>query len=223
MRIKVLIADDHRLFRQGLIGLIETRGDFAKVVGQAATGREAVQLTEQLQPDVVLMDIYMPDGDGLWATKEIRTRFPQVLVVMLTSSESDEHLYQAVQSGASGYLLKDLDATQLFDLLSGVVLHGEVAMTREMASRLLKRVANRADDSTSGEDVLTEREMAVLRLVAIGASNSEIAERLMVSVNTVKSHIANILDKLQLDNRTQAARYALNRGLVSKGDENRHR
>lgn len=223
MRIKVLIADDHRLFRQGLIGLIETRGDFAQVVGQAATGREAVQLTEQLQPDVVLMDIYMPDGDGLWATKEIRTRFPQVLVVMLTSSESDEHLYQAVQSGASGYLLKDLDATQLFDLLSGVVLHGEVAMTREMASRLLKRVANRADDSTSGEDVLTEREMAVLRLVAIGASNSEIAERLMVSVNTVKSHIANILDKLQLDNRTQAARYALNRGLVSKGDENRHR
>lgn len=223
MRIKVLIADDHRLFRQGLIGLIETRGDFAQVVGQAATGREAVQLTEQLQPDVVLMDIYMPDGDGLWATKEIRTRFPQVLVVMLTSSESDEHLYQAVQSGASGYLLKDLDATQLFDLLSGVVLHGEVAMTREMASRLLKRVANRADDSTSGEDVLTEREMAVLRLVAIGASNSEIAERLMVYVNTVKSHIANILDKLQLDNRTQAARYALNRGLVSKGDENRHR
>jgi DNA-binding NarL/FixJ family response regulator len=223
VRIKVLIADDHRLFRQGLIGLIETRGDFAQVVGQAATGREAVQLTEQLQPDVVLMDIYMPDGDGLWATKEIRTRFPQVLVVMLTSSESDEHLYQAVQSGASGYLLKDLDATQLFDLLSGVVLHGEVAMTREMASRLLKRVANRADDSTSGEDVLTEREMAVLRLVAIGASNSEIAERLMVSVNTVKSHIANILDKLQLDNRTQAARYALNRGLVSKGDENRHR
>jgi len=211
VRIKVLIADDHRLFRQGLIGLIETRGDFAQVVGQAATGREAVQLTEQLQPDVVLMDIYMPDGDGLWATKEIRTRFPQVLVVMLTSSESDEHLYQAVQSGASGYLLKDLDATQLFDLLSGVVLHGEVAMTREMASRLLKRVANRADDSTSGEDVLTEREMAVLRLVAIGASNSEIAERLMVSVNTVKSHIANILDKLQLDNRTQAARYALNR------------
>jgi len=223
VRIKVLIADDHRLFRQGLIGLIETRGDFAQVVGQAATGREAVQLTEQLQPDVVLMDIYMPDGDGLWATKEIRTRFPQVLVVMLTSSESDEHLYQAVQSGASGYLLKDLDATQLFDLLSGVVLHGEVAMTREIASRLLKRVANRADDSTSGEDVLTEREMAVLRLVAIGASNSEIAERLMVSVNTVKSHIANILDKLQLDNRTQAARYALNRGLVSKGDENRHR
>lgn len=221
MKIKVLIADDHKLFRQGLIGLIETRGDFAQVVGQAATGREAVQLTEQLQPDVVLMDIYMPDGDGLWATKEIRTRFPQVLVVMLTSSESDEHLYQAVQAGASGYLLKNLDANQLFDLLGGVVLHGEVAMTREMASRLLTRVANRTNDSTPREDMLTEREMAVLRLVAIGASNSEIAEKLMVSVNTVKSHIANILDKLQLDNRTQAARYALNRGLVLKGEENR--
>ncbi len=218
MPIKVLIADDHKLFRQGLIGLMETREDFVHVVGQAATGREAVELAEQLQPDIVLMDIYMPDGDGLWATKEIRTRFPQVIVVMLTSSESDDHLYQAVQHGAAGYLLKNLDATQLFDLLSGVVLHGEAAMTREMASRLLKRVAQRPGASTPGEDALTEREMAVLRLVATGASNSEIAEKLTVSVNTIKSHIANILDKLHLDNRTQVANYALNRGLVSKGE-----
>ena len=215
MAIKVLIADDHKLFRQGLIGLMETREDLVQVVGEAATGREAVQLAEQLQPDVVLMDIYMPDGDGLQATKEIRTRFPQILVVILTSSENDDHLYQAVQYGASGYLLKNLDATQLFDLLSGVVVRGEAAMTREMASRLLRGVATHSADSNQDEEALTERELAVLRLVAVGASNSEIAEKLFVSVNTVKSHIRNILEKLQLENRTQAANYALKRGLVS--------
>jgi two-component system, NarL family, nitrate/nitrite response regulator NarL len=219
MRINALIADDHKLFRQGLIGLMETREDFVKVVGEAATGREALQLAERLQPDIVLMDIYMPDGDGLWATKEIRSRFPHILVVMLTSSESDEHLYQAVQAGASGYLLKNLDATQLFDLLGGVVLRGEAAMTRDMASRLLKSVASRSAESNPGEDALTEREMAVLRLVAVGSSNSEIAEQLTVSINTVKSHIRSILEKLHLENRTQAASYAMHRGLVSKPGE----
>jgi DNA-binding NarL/FixJ family response regulator len=218
VKIKVLIADDHKLFRQGLIGLMETREDFVQVVGEAATGREAVQLAEQLQPNIVLMDIYMPDGDGLQATKEIRTRFPNILVVILTSSEDDEHLYQAVQDGASGYLLKNLDATQLFDLLEGVVLRGEAAMTREMASRLLKGVAKHSTEGSHGTEALTEREIVVLRLVAVGSSNSEIAENLNVSVNTVKTHIRNILDKLNLENRTQAASYALNRGLIVKGE-----
>jgi DNA-binding NarL/FixJ family response regulator len=214
MTIKVLIADDHKLFRQGLIGLMETREDLVEVVGEAATGREAVQLVDRLCPDVVLMDIYMPDGDGLQALRQIREQYPGVHVVMLTSSESDEHLYQAVQYGAAGYLLKNLDAGQLFELLTGVK-HGEAAMTREMASRLLKGVARRSADQNRGEEALTERELVVLRLVAVGASNQEIAERLMISVNTVKSHIRNILDKLQLENRTQAANYAMNRGLVS--------
>jgi DNA-binding NarL/FixJ family response regulator len=217
MTIKVLIADDHKLFRQGLIGLMETREDLVEVIGEAATGREAVRMAGELRPDVVLMDIYMPDCDGLQATREIRARFPGTRVVMLTSSESDEHLYQAVQYGAAGYLLKNLDAEQLFDLLGGVV-HGEAAMTREMASRLLKGVARRTADSERGEEALTERELAVLRLVAVGSSNQDIAERLTISVNTVKSHIRNILDKLQLENRTQAANYAMNRGLVSPLD-----
>jgi DNA-binding NarL/FixJ family response regulator len=217
MTIKVLIADDHKLFRQGLIGLMETREDLVEVIGEAATGREAVRMVGDLRPDVVLMDIYMPDCDGLQATREIRAQFPSTRVVMLTSSESDEHLYQAVKYGAAGYLLKNLDAEQLFDLLGGVV-HGEAAMTREMASRLLKGVARRTADPERGEEALTERELAVLRLVAIGSSNQEIAERLMISVNTVKSHIRNILDKLQLENRTQAANYAMNRGLVSPLD-----
>lgn len=212
--IRVLIADDHKLFRQGLISLMRTRDDLVEVVGEAASGEEAVRLAEQLLPDVVLMDIYMPQGDGLQATRQIRARLPQIAVVMLTSSESDEHLYEAVQIGAAGYLLKSLDATELFDLLIGVI-HGEAAMTRAMATRLLKGVAKRSIDPDRGEEALTERELAVLRLVASGASNSDIADKLLISVNTVKSHLRSILDKLQLENRTQAATYAVNRGLVS--------
>lgn len=214
MTIKILIVDDHTLFRKGLIGLMETREDLVQVVGEAATGREALQLAEQLQPDIVLMDIYMPDGTGLEALTEIRTRFPNIKIVMLTSSESDEHLYQAVQLGASGYLLKTLDTARLFELLAGV-MRGEAAMTPEMASRLLKGIAKHSAGREKDEDALTERELIVLRLVAVGTSNSEIAEQLCLSVNTVKTHIRNILDKLQLENRTQAANYAMDRGLAS--------
>ena len=217
MAIRVLIADDHKLFRQGLIGLMRTREDVVEVIGEAATGIEAIQFAEQLHPDVILMDIYMPQMDGLQAAKEIRQRFPEIAIVMLTSSERDGHLYEAVQIGVSGYLLKSLDADDLFSLLSGVV-KGEIAMTRAMAGRLLKAVANRAVDNEKGEQALTERELFVLRLVANGASNPEIAESLSISINTVKSHLKNILEKLQLQNRTQAATYALKHGLVSPGD-----
>lgn len=213
--IRVLIADDHKLFRQGLISLMRTREDLVEVVGEAASGEEAVLLAKRLLPDVVLMDIYMPQGDGLQATREIKANLPDVAVIMLTSSESDDHLYEAVQIGAAGYLLKSLDATELFDLLTGVT-HGEAAMTRAMASRLLKGVAKRSIDVDKGEEALTERELAVLRLVASGASNSQIAEDLSISVNTVKSHLRNILDKLQLANRTQVAAYAIEHGLYSR-------
>lgn len=217
MTIRVLIADDHKLFRQGLIGLMRTREDLVSVIGEASTGSEAVHLAEQLHPDVILMDIYMPQMDGLQAAKEIRQRLPEIAIVMLTSSERDGHLYEAVQIGVSGYLLKSLDADELFSMLSGVV-KGEIAMTRAMAGRLLKAVANRAADNEKGEQALTERELFVLRLVANGASNPEIAESLSISINTVKSHLKNILEKLQLQNRTQAATYALKHGLVSPGD-----
>jgi NarL family two-component system response regulator LiaR len=217
MTIRVLVADDHKLFRQGLISLIRTRGDEVEVIGEAATGREAIRLAGQLRPDVVLMDIYMPQGDGLQATREIRERFSDIAVVMLTSSEEDEHLYEAVRLGASGYLLKSLDASELFDLLSGIA-RGEAAMTRAMAARLLKSVANQSINTERGEEALTEREIDVLRLVAQGASNPQIAETLCISVNTVKSHLKNILAKLQLDNRTQAATYAVQSGLVSTLD-----
>lgn len=212
MPLNVLVADDHRLFRQGLVSLMKTRPELVRVVGEAETGREAVTLTRRLHPDVVLMDIAMPDGDGLQATQTIRQMMPDVAVVMLTASELDEHLYQAVRMGAAGYLLKNLDAEELFDLIDGVA-RGEAAMTRTMAARLLKGVASHSA-STDQEESLTEREIDVLQLLAQGASNPQIAEELCITVNTVKTHISHILAKLQLENRTQAATYAVQSGLI---------
>jgi DNA-binding NarL/FixJ family response regulator len=217
MTIKVLIADDHKLFRQGLISLMKTRPDLVEVVGEAQSGEEAVKLAEQLKPDIILMDIYMPQMDGLQAAREIRASFPDIAIVILTSSEKDGHLYEAVKLGVSGYLLKSLDADELFTMLDGV-MQGDAAMTPAMATRLLKGVANRMVGENKGEATLTEKELLVLRLVASGASNNSIAESLSISVNTVKTHLKSILGKLQLENRTQAATYAIRHGLVSSRD-----
>ncbi|MCC6803968.1 MAG: response regulator transcription factor [Anaerolineae bacterium] len=215
--LRVLVADDHRLFRQGLIGLMKTRKDMVTVVGEAASGREAIRMTDELRPDVVLMDIFMADGDGLEATACIRQKFPQTAVVMLTSSEADEHLYQAVHLGAAGYLLKDLDADDLFELLSGLE-RGEAVISRTMGARLLKYIAQPPrNDAPDICDALTEREIEVLRLVAQGESNHDIAQHLVISINTVKVHLRNILDKLSLENRTQAAAYAVRCG-IAPGD-----
>ncbi|MGD8585406.1 MAG: response regulator transcription factor [Chloroflexota bacterium] len=213
--MRVLIADDHRLFRQGLISLMNTRPDLVQVVGEAETGREAVRLTAELQPDLVLMDIYMPHSDGLSATQVIRDRFPDVDVVILTASDLDEHFHTAIQSGVAGYLLKDLDAKELFNLIEGIE-RGEAALTRAMATRLLKDVSNRAIESSKGEEILTSREIEVLRLLAQGASNAQIGQELNITVNTVKTHISHILDKLNLENRTQAATYAIQSRIVSQ-------
>lgn len=213
MPLKVLIADDHKLFRQGLISLMKTRDDLVEIVGEAQTGRESVEMAQRLQPDLILLDIYMPDGGGLQAAREIREIMPEIAIVMLTSSELDEHLQEAVRIGVQGYLLKDLDADELFSLLNGIK-DGEAAMTRSMAARLLKNVA-KASNAISEKESLTEREIDVLRNVARGESNQEIADNLQIAVNTVKTHIKNILAKLQVDNRTQAAAYAIKSGIIA--------
>lgn len=215
--LRVLIADDHRLFRQGLIGLMKTRRDLVEVVGEAATGTETLELAEQLQPDVVLLDLQMPDGDGFQTATFLRQFYPQIAIVILTASESDEDLYRAVQLGVSGYLLKSLDANELFDLL-GSVAEGEMALTRAMAARLVRSIARHnttTDANGSPIAALTERELDVLRLVAQGASNPQIANHLCITVNTVKVHLHNILEKLQLKNRAQVAAYAVSRGLTA--------
>jgi two-component system nitrate/nitrite response regulator NarL len=211
--LRILVADDHLLFRQGLISLMQTRPDLVKVVGEASSGREAVALTQDLHPDVALLDIYMPEGDGLQAAKVIRKMVPETAIVILTSSELEMHLYEAVRIGVAGYLLKNLDARDLFDLLSGIE-RGEAVLTRAMAARLLKDVTRRTNASGLHTEELTEREIEVLRLVVQGASNPEIADELCITVNTVKSHVKNILYKLRLENRTQVATYAMQTGLV---------
>lgn len=216
--LTVIVADDHGLFRQGLVGLMSTRPDLVTVVGQAATGRQAVEMAKALEPDLVLMDISMPDGTGLQATRAIRQELGNTAVVMLTASDEDDHLQEAVQLGAAGYLLKSLDSEELFDLIAGVA-RGEAAITRTMAARLLKGLASSHDAPAHAEDMLTEREIEVLRLVAQGVSNPEIAQTLFITVNTVKTHLRNILDKLQLENRTQAATYAVQKGIVSPFEE----
>ena len=220
MTIRVLIADDHKLFRQGLKSLMSTRDDLVEVVAEAATGQEAIRLVAQYRPDIVLMDIFMPQGDGLFAAKEIHDRFPGTAVVMLTSSENEDHLYEAMRNGAAGYLLKNLDAEELFDLLTRVT-QGEVAMTRTMASRLLKNLATDRPGTADDKEKLTEREVEVLQLVARGNSNPQIAAELCITVNTVKSHLKSILTKLHLDNRTQVAAYAAQSGLLPDGSAKR--
>lgn len=211
--LNVLVADDHRLFRQGLISLMKTRRDLVHIVGEAESGRQAFALAEQSRPDVVLMDIYMPEGDGLQTAARLRDLLPDTAIIMLTASELDEHVYRAVQLGAAGYLLKSLDADELFDMLEGVA-RGEVSLTRAMAARLLRELGcDEAADCASPEP-LTERELDVLKLISQGASNPQIASELHITINTVKVHVRNIMGKLQVENRTQAAAYALQSGLL---------
>jgi DNA-binding NarL/FixJ family response regulator len=219
--LTVLIVDDHRLFRQGLIGLLGTRPDLVQVVGEAATGREAITMTRSLRPDLALMDIAMPEGTGLDALQTIREQMPETAVVMLTASDENEHLRRAMRLGAAGYLLKDLDAQELFKLIAGVA-NGEAAITRAMAARMLKDLVQDQEEPAPESTLLgdlTEREIDVLRLVAQGVSNPEIAEELYITVNTVKTHLRNILDKLHVENRTQAATYAVQKGLITPFDE----
>ncbi len=211
---RVMIVDDHSLFRSGLARLLEAKG--LEVVGEAADGLEALAIARQTQPDVVLMDLRMPRCDGLEATRLLREQMPDVKVVILTVSDEDEDLFAAIRAGAHGYLLKNVAPDELVKLLEGIG-NGEAAISGSMASRLLQEFAATTKASANraaAAHVLTAREMEVLRCVAAGNSNREVAQMLAISENTVKNHLRNILEKLHLANRVQAVAYAIRRGIV---------
>jgi DNA-binding NarL/FixJ family response regulator len=214
--MRVVIADDHPLFRDGLRGLLEVRG--IEVAGEARNGREAVDQARRLQPDVVLMDLDMPELNGLAATRLISAEMPAVKVVILTASEDDANLFEAIKSGAQGYLYKNLDSAEFFSLLEGVA-QGEPALTPGLARKLLVEFARPPRSAPAPAEppgALTEREREVLDLLVQGVtSNRELAERLVVSENTVKYHLRNILDKLHVQNRAQVVAFAVRHGMVT--------
>jgi two-component system, NarL family, response regulator LiaR len=210
MTIRILIADDHRVVRQGLRMFLALDPEL-EVVGEAANGAEAVQLARELQPDVVLMDLLMPEMDGIAATQVIRRDTPEVEVLALTSVLEDSSVVGAIRAGAIGYLLKTTDADELCRAIRAAA-DGQVQLAPEAAARLLREV--RLPESP---EALTERETEVLRLIAQGYSNKEIARTLNVGERTVKSHVSSILGKLGLASRTQAALYAVRMGLVPPG------
>jgi DNA-binding NarL/FixJ family response regulator len=209
--MRVLLADDHPLFRDGVRSLLEARG--VEIVGEAGDGQEALEAALRLRPDVILMDITMPRMDGLEATRLIKARMPGVKVVMLTVSDEDRTLFEAIKSGAQGYLLKDLQADEFFNLLSGIE-RGETPISRGLADRILEEFARRRTDrpEPGAPDELTDREREVLRCVSSGISNREVAATLHISENTVKFHMKNILDKLHLQNRAAVVAYAARKG-----------
>jgi DNA-binding NarL/FixJ family response regulator len=210
--LRVLLADDHALVRDGFASLVRAWG--AEVVGQAANGAEALALARRLRPDVILMDIAMPETDGLEATRRVKAELPDVRIVVVTVSDDDEDLFEAIKSGAEGYLLKDMASGELQRVLRAVEA-GEPALSKELAAKILGEFARLARDGpVKDESELTAREREVLQLVAGGATNREVAERLYLSEHTVKFHMRNILGKLHTRNRAEAAAYAIRSGLV---------
>jgi NarL family two-component system response regulator LiaR len=209
--IRILIADDHAIVREGLRALIGTKPDM-ELVGEAADGVEAVLQARSLRPDVILLDLVMPRKDGIEAIGEIKRENPKARILVLTSFAEDEKVFPAIQAGALGYLLKDSSPQELLQAIRQVY-RGESSLHPAIARKLIREL-NRPSDLPATEEPLTEREVEVLILVARGLSNQEIAERLVVSERTVRTHVSNILGKLHLANRTQAALYAVREGLA---------
>lgn len=215
-RTRVLLVDDHALFREGLAGIIAAQPDM-EVVGEARDGLEAVVKAQALRPDLVLMDVQMPGMGGLDATRQIKQALPETTIVMLTVRDDDDKLFTALKNGAQGYLLKDIRAADLLAMMRGA-LAGNAALSPRLAGLVLaefRRLSQQAPLEEQGEEfILSRREREVLELAARGASDKEIAEALVVSLYTVKSHMRNILSKLQVSSRQEAARLARQRGLV---------
>lgn len=224
-RIRVLIVDDHALYRRGLLTVLTTE-DGIEVVGEAADGLEAVVRAEETLPDVIVMDVGMPKRGGIEACRAIKQRVPSARILMLTSSDDEDDLFEAVRAGANGYLLKDVPPEEVAAGIRGVH-HGQALISPMMASKLLTEFAHISrvpgvDLEHTGRALepprLTERELGILRLVARGKANREIAGELFISENTVRNHIRNILDKLQMHSRVEAAMYAVRQRLIEPGD-----
>jgi DNA-binding NarL/FixJ family response regulator len=217
--VKVLVVDDHTLFRKGIINLLQQQSGI-EVVGEAKDGREGIALAKQLLPDVILMDVQMPGCNGIQATEAIHEELPDARIIMLTVSEQDEDLFAAIKAGARGYLLKSVEPDHLLKAID-LLMKGEAVIPHNMASKLLtefsamaKQPVSKADSSGDFQP-LTNREKEILQTLSGGATNKEIGNALNISEHTVKIHLKNILKKLHVNNRLQAAVYAHQQGLVT--------
>jgi NarL family two-component system response regulator LiaR len=213
--IRVLIVDDHEIVRKGIRALLGTKRDI-QVVGEATDGVEAVVQAKILHPDVVLMDLMMPNVDGIQATREITAGLPGTRVLVLTSFAADDQVFPAIKAGALGYLLKDSGPQELVQAIRQVY-RGEPSLDASIAKKVLAEISNPPQKPLT-PDPLTTRELDILRLIAQGQSNKEIAEKLVIATETVHAHVSNILSKLHLASRTQAALYALKAGIASVDD-----
>lgn len=217
MPIKVLLVDDHKIVRQGVRAYLQTLADI-QVIAESDSGSAAITAVEQNQPDVVLMDLEMPgDMDGIAATRQIRKLRPETQVIVVTSHHQDEYIFPAVRAGAISYLLKDIEPDELAAAIRKAA-QGEAVLDSRVASRIVQELQGLRKDEVNPFTELSEREFEVLRLIAAGKSNAEIAETLFIGESTVKTHISNILKKLHLDDRTQAAVYAWQQGIVRRGE-----
>ena len=213
--IKVMIVDDHAIVRKGIRALLATEKDI-QVIGEAGDGAEAITQASALHPDVILMDLVMPKIDGIGATKQITTQQPGMRILILTSFAADDKVFPAIKAGALGYLLKDTGPQELIQAIHQVY-RGEPSLEPSIARKVLTELST-TPQKTLSPDSLTERELGILRLIAQGCSNKEIAEQLVITEMTVRTHVSNVLGKLHLASRTQAALYALKEGLASLDD-----
>jgi len=212
--ISIILVDDHEVVRNGVRAYLDTLPEF-KVVGEGASGEDAIHLVTEFIPDVVLMDLIMPGLDGVETTRQIKKISPRTQVVVLTSYHDDVHIFPALKAGAISYILKDMKMDKLLDAIRRAV-SGEVTLHPLVAARVLRSLRGENEDEEAIFADLTERELDVLKLIANGLTNSQIAEKLVISENTVKGHVSNILSKLHLADRTQVAVYAWQKGIVKR-------
>lgn len=211
--ISILIVDDHEVVRNGIRAYLETLPKF-NVVGEAASGEEAIKMAGELIPDVVLMDLVMPGMDGIETTREVKKISPRTQIVVLTSYHEDEQIFPALKAGAISYVLKDMKMDKLAEAIQSAI-RGEVTLHPLVATRVLQNLRGENKEESFYAE-LTERELEVLKFIANGLSNSQIADQLVISTNTVKGHVSNILSKLHLADRTQVAVYAWQKGIVHR-------